>query len=118
HIDHALAITVSLSRSGLIACPATHTDGPSTDPNSIPEAARIQLDPAFNVDGQSWPQWQKVIAHALQTYGAYIYDTGGSMAVAGPEHNRVNHQSQLVDEIVLHQRVQELEARREYDLPV
>ena len=35
------------------------------------------------MDGQSWPQWQKVIAHALQTYGAYIYDTGGSMAVAG-----------------------------------
>ena len=83
HIDHALALTASLTRSGLIACPATHTDGPSLDPNAIPEAARIQLDPAFNVDGQSWPQWQKVIAHALQTYGAYIYDTGGSLGLAG-----------------------------------
>lgn len=83
HIDHALALTASLTRSGFIACPATHTDGPSTDPASIPEAARIQLDPAFNVDGQSWPQWEKVIAHALQTYGAYIYDTGGSLGLAG-----------------------------------
>ena len=83
HIDHALALTASLTRSGFIACPATHTDGPSGDPNSIPEAARIQLDPAFNVDGQSWPQWEKVIAHALQNYGAYVYDTGGSIALTG-----------------------------------
>jgi hypothetical protein len=83
HIDHALALTASLTRSGFIACPATHTDGPSTDPNAIPEAARVQLDPAFNVDAQSWPHWEKVMAHALQTYGAYVYDTGGSLAFAG-----------------------------------
>lgn len=83
HIDHALALTASLTRSGLVACPATHTDGPSSDPNAIPEAARVQLDPAFNVDAQSWPQWEKVMAHALQTYGAYVYDTGGSLAFAG-----------------------------------
>jgi len=83
HIDHALALTSPLTRSNYIACPATHTDGPSNDPSSIPEGARIQLDPTFNVDGQSWPQWEKLIAHALQTYGGYIIDTGGSMALFG-----------------------------------
>lgn len=83
HIDHALVLTASLTRSGYIACPATHTDGVSSDPASIPEGARIQLDPSFNVDAQSWPQWEKVIAHALQTYGGYLLDTGGSVALFG-----------------------------------
>jgi len=39
-------------------------------------------------------------------------------ALAGPEHDRVDHQSQLVDEVVLHQRVPELEARGDEDFPV
>src|SRR5207247_7044747 len=47
---------------------------------AIPEGARIQLDPAFDVDGQPWPAWEKTIARALQTYGAYLEDTGGSLA--------------------------------------
>ena len=82
HIDHALAITTPYTRSGYIACPATHTDGVSSDPAALPEGAHIQLDPSFNVDAQSWPQWEKVIAHALQKYGAYVNDTGGSVAIA------------------------------------
>jgi hypothetical protein len=83
HIDHALSITLPYTRDRFIACPATHTDGKYNDPNAIPEGAHIQLDPSFNVDSQHWPQWEKVIAKALQTYGAYISDTGGSMAVYG-----------------------------------
>jgi hypothetical protein len=83
HIDHALVLTAALTRSGYIACPATHTDGVSPDPGAIPEGAHIQLDPAFNVDAQAWPQWEKVTAHALQTYGAYVLDTGGSIAMFG-----------------------------------
>jgi hypothetical protein len=83
HIDHALALTSSLTLSGFIACPATHTDGVSSAAGAIAEGARIQLDPAFNVDGQNWPQWEKTIAHALQNYGAYVIDTGGSMAFFG-----------------------------------
>lgn len=83
HIDHALFITTPLVRSGYIACPATHTDGQSSDPSAVPEGARIQLDPSFNVDAQSWPRWQKVIAKALQTYGAYVGDFGGSLSIRG-----------------------------------
>jgi hypothetical protein len=83
HIDHALYLTTPLVRNGYIACPATNTNGPSTDPNSLPMGARVQLDPAFNVDGQSWPAWEKTIAHALQTYGAYVATTGGSLALYG-----------------------------------
>jgi hypothetical protein len=83
HIDHALFFTTPYTRSGFIACPATHTDGTANDANAIPEGARIQLDPAFNVDAQPWPAYEKVIAHALQTYGAYLGDTGGSISFPG-----------------------------------
>jgi hypothetical protein len=81
HIDHALFFTTPHTRAGYVACPATHTDGQSDDPAAIPLGARIQLDPSFDVDGQAWPAWEKVVAHALQRYGAYLGDTGGSVAL-------------------------------------
>ena len=82
HIDHALFIAMPYTRSGFLACPATHTDGIYNDLAAIPEGARLQLVPAFNVDAQPWPQWEKVIAHALQTYGAYVGDSGGTLSFA------------------------------------
>lgn len=83
HIDHALVFTTPYTRSGFIACPATHTDGQYNDAAAIPEGARIQLDPKFNVDAQSWPAWEKTIAKALQTYGAFLVDTGGTLSIRG-----------------------------------
>ena len=83
HIDHALSLTVPLVRAGFIAAPATATDGFSSDPASLPEGAHLQLDPGFNVAAQTWPAWQKVIATALQTYGAFVSDRGGSVALYG-----------------------------------
>src|SRR5436305_1406167 len=38
-------------------------------------------------------------------------------ALPGAEHDRVDHQPQLVDEVVLHQRAHELEAGVDDDLP-
>ena len=82
-IAHALTITTPLTRSGIIACPATHTDGKSSATNALPEGARVQLDPAFDVASQSWPHWKKVMARTLQVYGAYVSDTGGTLAIRG-----------------------------------
>ena len=82
-IDHALALTTPFTRAGYIACPATHTDGKQNDPGAIPEGARIQLDPTFNVAAQRWPAWKKTIAVALQRYGALVVDTGGALAIRG-----------------------------------
>jgi hypothetical protein len=81
HIDHALFLTSPYIRAGFIACPATHTDGRETDPRAIPEGARVQLDPTFDVGAQPWPRWKKVIARALQRYGAFVGDTGGTLAI-------------------------------------
>ena len=82
-IPHALTITTPYTRSGFIACPATHTDGKYADANTLPEGARLQLDPAFNVDAQAWPAWKKTLARTLQVYGAYVSDTGGTLAIRG-----------------------------------
>ena len=82
HIDHALFFGTPYTRADYIACPATNTDGVATDTAAIPLGGHIQLDPAFDVDGQAWPPWEKVIAHALQSYGAYLGDTAGSLSFA------------------------------------
>lgn len=87
HIDHALSLTSPTTRDGFVACPATHEDGNTKwDPQggSYPIAigARVQLDPDFVVPG-GWPEWKREIAEALQVYGGYISDTGGSLAVKG-----------------------------------
>lgn len=63
--------------------PATKTDGnklPASYPGEalIPEGARIQLDPSINVDALSIPAGAKIIAKALQEFGAYCGDNGGA----------------------------------------
>ena len=83
HIDHALVFTTPVTKAGVIACPASHTDGKFSDPGAMPEGARIQLDPDFDVAATSWPAWKKTIARALQRYGAYLGDTGGTVAIRG-----------------------------------
>ena len=82
-IPHALAITTPFTRADYVACPATHTDGKDQSSRAIPQGARVQLDPSFDVDSQHWSSWKKVIARTLQVYGAYIVDTGGSLAIRG-----------------------------------
>jgi hypothetical protein len=81
HIDHALVFGLpGVSNAGHL-CPATHNDGSSSDPNALEEGTRLQLDPSVNVDALAIPAWQKTIAHALQTYGMYLRDQGGSLAI-------------------------------------
>ena len=47
----------------------------------IPEGARVQLDPALDLDSLSLTPWQKVIARALQRYGMYLADTAGTTSL-------------------------------------
>jgi hypothetical protein len=81
HIDHALFLTLPNVRSNFVACPATGSDGGDSNPAAIPEGARVQLDPGFNVNAQPWPLWEKVVARALQQYGGYVGDTGDTLAI-------------------------------------
>jgi hypothetical protein len=81
HIDHALVFGMpNVSGLGHV-CPATHNDGSSSDPTALLEGTRLQLDPSVNVDSLAIPAWQKTIARALQTYGMYLRDQGGSFVI-------------------------------------
>jgi hypothetical protein len=79
HIDHALGFLSNNTCASVYRYPASKTDGHSWASNCIPEGARIQLDPSINVDAiPGITPGEKIVAHALQTYGAYCKDTGGS----------------------------------------
>jgi hypothetical protein len=81
HIDHALVFGMpGVSRVGHV-CPATHNDGSSSDPNALMEGTRLQLDPSVKIDSLPIPAWEKPIARAMQVYGMYLRDTGGSFVI-------------------------------------
>jgi hypothetical protein len=87
-IPHALVITSPYLRYDFISCPATDIwasqgDQYARDPNALPLGAHIQLSPAVDVSKQPWPQWEKVVARALQVYGAYVADVGRTVALRG-----------------------------------
>jgi hypothetical protein len=81
HIDHPLVFTMPGVSSVGHVCPATHNDGWSSDPNALEEGTRLQLDPSVNVDALSIPAWEKPVVRAMQAYGMYLRDGGGSFAI-------------------------------------
>lgn len=86
HIDHALGFVSDNTCASVYRYPASKTDGSSTQSNCIPEGARIQLDPSIDVDAiPGITPGEKIVAHALQTYGAYCKDSGGAKLAFGFE---------------------------------
>lgn len=84
-INHALALAIPNTRAGVFAAPAERTDGSSTSSNSIPEGARLRLDPSLNLASLNLPPLTRVIAEAAQRYGIMIRDTGGEVTFFGQE---------------------------------
>jgi hypothetical protein len=82
-IDHALAFAFggeSWPRNTFVY-PATKSDGASDDPRSLPEGARLQLDPAMTeaeLRAAGCNTAGVIIARALQEYGMYVIDNSGS----------------------------------------
>ncbi len=77
-IDHALAFITSNPTAKLFRYPASKTDGTYTGPNGIEEGMRIRLDPTLDVDKiPGITSGEKMVAKALQTYGAICVDGGG-----------------------------------------
>lgn len=75
-VDHALIFSYPYtSRAGFVS-PATESDGASDRPDALPEGARLQLDPTFDI--RSLPEYKQRVARALQLYGMYLADTGGN----------------------------------------
>jgi hypothetical protein len=91
-IPHALMIASPGIRSGVFVRPAStarlHRTGFAPSDTGLPLGARLQLDPDFNIETSGLSPTGKIIARALQTYGAYVGDQAGAnvlFAEAGPE---------------------------------
>jgi hypothetical protein len=81
-IEHKLAC--ACARVGLLEHfypPAVWTDG--SYPNGIPEGALIQLDPKLDLDALGLSREEKIIAKALQEYGAVMTDYAGGATLYG-----------------------------------
>ena len=75
-INHALAGAFAGVKTcaNYFMAPAQREDGLSILPDCLPEGARLQLDPAYNVSADSNPPLVKAIERAAQTYGIVIRD--------------------------------------------
>jgi hypothetical protein len=80
HIDHPLVFSSPNVGSGSV-CPAIRSDGGNAEPRALREGTLLQLDPALDVGSLAVPAWQKTIARALQQYGMYLVDGGGTLSI-------------------------------------
>lgn len=88
-IDHALAFAFGGPNdndypSSRYVYPASKSDGNSSDPNSLPEGARLQLNPGLSrgeLRARGCGRAALVIAKAMQTYGMYVVDVSGSTKI-------------------------------------
>jgi hypothetical protein len=81
-INHALHFSIPDVRAGEPVCPATHNDGKNTNPLALPEGTHMQLDPSLDLATLPLAPWEKTIARALQKYGMYLRDGGGTLAIS------------------------------------
>jgi hypothetical protein len=92
-IDHALAFATPLPLTGKFVPPAS-TDLPAESAaaaryTGLPMGARIQLNPDYDIDNTLLSPGGKVVARALQEYGAILVDQAGAnvlYAESGPDH--------------------------------
>jgi hypothetical protein len=80
-IRHALMFSYPFTSALGAVAPATETDGQSVRADALPEGARVQLDPALNLDSLPLRPYERTIARALRRYGMYLGDTGGALTV-------------------------------------
>ena len=72
-IHHALSIALPAPRAGVFARPAERSDG-TGGPDTIPEGARLRLDPHLDLARLSLPPLTRMIALAAQRYGMIVRD--------------------------------------------
>ena len=73
-INHALALAIPNARAKVYTTPAQRTDGQSTNPLSLPEGARLRLDPNLDLSTLHLPKLTLMMAEAAQRYGIIVRD--------------------------------------------
>jgi hypothetical protein len=80
-IDHALVMAYDSPRDGVYVHPASTAFDAQGDENAIPMGGRIQLDPLLDLNSLDLSPAARVVARALQEYGAYVGDYAGSLVL-------------------------------------
>lgn len=76
-VDHVLKVAVAKSARRMWVPPMTGTDGRSKSDDAPPQGTRIRLRPDLDLDEFELHPQARVIAEALQRYGAIIGDSSG-----------------------------------------
>jgi len=77
-IEHALVLQSDNTCARMYRAPAIKTDGRSARPDCVPQGSRLRLDPALDLDALGLPAAHLAVARAMQRYGGYVVDRGGS----------------------------------------
>ncbi len=80
-IDHALAISLVLTKKSELSWPADRTDGSYAGPGAVPEGTRFRLSPSIDIASLNLNPVAKAIALAAQKYGFVVRDHAGSVAL-------------------------------------
>jgi hypothetical protein len=81
-IGHALAMNVPVARAGVFSWPAQRSDGIGSEA-TLPEGARLRLDPSLDLETLDLPPLTRTIAAAAQRFGIVVRDqTGSGNAIA------------------------------------
>jgi hypothetical protein len=94
HIDHVLKVASGPEVSKRSVFPMVASDGDSTDPAAPPQGLRFRIKPSMDLDALGLDPQARVIAQALQEYGFYIGDSGGSTALK-LENTRIEGRGEL-----------------------
>lgn len=86
-IPHALALQ-SNNACPTFRPPALKSDGYSTRPDCIPEGARLQLDPAVDLEALDLQPGELAVARAMQRYGGYLMDVSAAPLSVSFERDR------------------------------
>ena len=80
-INHTVNLELPKARSGAWSWPAQRTDGWVSDPTAPAEGERFRLPASLNLAQFNLTPGELMVAKALQTYGAIITDSSGSVAM-------------------------------------
>jgi hypothetical protein len=87
-IDHALAAAWGNTCKNYFSAPAQRRDGTDlNDAACLAEGAKLQLDPAYDVNANNHPPLTKAVERAAQRYGIIVRDitAGGSFQFYGQD---------------------------------
>jgi hypothetical protein len=84
-IGHPLVFSAPQVGAGPPAYPATRNVASTNLSGHLVEGTWLRMDPSVDCSAYGLPSWQVAICVALQQYGMFLRDTGGSLAIYGAD---------------------------------